>query len=199
MARQIEMVKIRARISIGSLIVETPFIQSFNVSKTRGQSSSFSASIKVPGDQNSSIVGDQVEISAGENTPSPKIFSGIVKKASITPCWDDPSYVIINITGTDVLSLLEGKQFTRRCKATKASWVTIQGVARRGLKSGKFKYKKEDTLMLSNTGIEENTELVKTISPVNANPIHKADPLPKHVGDAKTVGLAISFIQDAGT
>ena len=190
--RQIEMVKIRAKISIGTLSVETPFIQSFNVSKTRGQSSTFSASIKIHGDDNSSLVGDQVEIYAGTKLGITKIFSGMVKKASITPCWDDPSYVIINMTGTDVLSLLEGKQFTRRCKATKASWVTIQSVARRGLKSGKFKYKKEDVLMMTSAGIEESTELVKTIAPVMSN----VDSLSKNTERPKIVPIKISLNQN---
>ena len=48
----IELVKIRAVITIGnSLTVETPFIQSFNVRKSRGQISTFDASLKVEYDQ----------------------------------------------------------------------------------------------------------------------------------------------------
>ena len=45
----IERVKVRARIDIGGLSVSTPFVQSFNVRKQRGQISTFDASLKVTG------------------------------------------------------------------------------------------------------------------------------------------------------
>ncbi len=39
-------VKIRATVRVGSIVVETPYILSFNVTRTRGQPSSFSASLR---------------------------------------------------------------------------------------------------------------------------------------------------------
>lgn len=137
----ITMVRIRAKISIGGLSAETPFIRSFNVSKSRGQVSTFNAVLKVPHDSiTDNIVGDSVVIEAGEGSPNIKVFTGMVRQAKISPCWDDPYYVDLALSGSDRLSYLQGKKFTRRCRSTRASWVSIDSVVRRGLKSGKFKY-----------------------------------------------------------
>jgi hypothetical protein len=143
----IELVKVRAEISVGTLTVVTPFIQSFNVQKTRGQVSTFSAQLKVDSDQLSGTnVGGLVSISAGANGTMNKIYTGILKKSTITPCWDDPGYVMWNISGEDCLSLLNGKKYTRRCRATKYSWVAINSVVREGLRDGKFDAKAEEML-----------------------------------------------------
>lgn len=137
----IELIKVRAKIEIGnSLTVETPYIQSFNVRKTRGQSSTFDASLKIGCDDiKNSNLGGNVVIYAG-NCTTTKIFTGIIKKANISPCWDDPGYVFINISGADVSSLLQGKKYTRRCRATKGTWISIDSVVRAGLRDGKFAY-----------------------------------------------------------
>jgi hypothetical protein len=137
----ITMVKVRARITIGNLIVETPFIRSFTVSKSRGQVSTFNAVLKVPHDEfSSNLAGSNIFIEAGEDTPQNRIFTGVVKQAKISPCWDDPYYVDLSVSGADCLSNLQGKKYTRRCRSTRASWVAINSVVRAGLKSGKFKY-----------------------------------------------------------
>jgi len=139
----ISMVKIRAKITIGNLVVETPYIQSFNVNQARGQISTFSAQLKVPYTKVvSNIVGDAITIEAGRNSPQSTIFSGIVKRARISPVFDDPSHVMINMDGQDILSHLVGKKYTRRCRATKASWVTVDNVTRKGLRTGKFRAQK---------------------------------------------------------
>ncbi len=145
----IEMVKIRAKVSIGRLSVETPYVQSFNVRKQRGQVSSFDASLKVSHDEISgSMTGGNVVISAGENSASETIFTGICKVAKISPCYDDPKYVILSISGVDQLSLLQGKRYTRRCRSTTSTWVAITGVVREGFKSGKFTYKNEPMITI---------------------------------------------------
>lgn len=136
----IDLVKIRATISIGnSLSISTPFIQSFNVRKSRGQLSSFDASLKVRHEEISSgNIGGSVVIRAGSSGDQTTIYTGILKKSTVSPCWDDPGYVFLNISGTDVLSLLQGKNYTRRCRSTKSTWVSITGVSRHGLRSGRF-------------------------------------------------------------
>lgn len=169
MASEITMVKIRAKITIGdSFTVETPYILSFNVNKQRGQVSTFDASTKVLAGT-PSLTGGQIIIEAGTDDNLNKIFSGIVKKATIKPCFDDPQYVIIDLAGADVLSLLAGKKFTRRCKASKTAWISIEGVGRKGLKSGKFKYKKEETMVLDDAELDE-TSVTKSMSSTNLGP-----------------------------
>jgi hypothetical protein len=150
MASQIDMVKIRAKIELGTFTCETPYILRFSVSRGRTQYSTFDASMKV---DNSSLagnlIGENIVISAGENSPATVIFTGFIKQAQVNPCKDDPSYVILNISGADKFSYLEGKKYTRRCRATKGAFVTIDSVQRKGMKSGKLSYVQQESLDLS--------------------------------------------------
>lgn len=62
----ITAVPCRARISIGGLTVQTPYVLSFNVRKARGQVGSFDASLKVSHDEISgSISGGNAIVEAG--------------------------------------------------------------------------------------------------------------------------------------
>lgn len=135
----ISLVKIRATVSIGSLSVSTPYIQSFSVTKTRNQVSTFSASLKVAIGEISGVnTGGPVTIDAGTSTSKRRIFTGIIKTMTMTPCWENAKYVYLNISGVDILFLLENKKYTRRCRTSKTSWVMIDRVEREGLRSGKF-------------------------------------------------------------
>jgi hypothetical protein len=144
----IEMVKVRAKITVGGLSAGTPplgfnnHILSFNVDKARGQLSSFSASLKVRRDEVSggALNNAAIEIWAGENSASTQIFSGLVKTVTISPNRDDPSYVILNISGTDILSRLNGRKFTRRCRSSKGVWISIDNMSRPGLRDGKLAF-----------------------------------------------------------
>ncbi len=146
----IDRVKVRARVTIGSLIVQTgngyADVMNFNVTKSRRAPSSFSASLKVPaGAITGNLVGSNVKIEAGEDSAANVIFVGFARSAKISPCFDDPYYVILAIAGSDVLSFLQGKKYTRRCRATKSAWVSINSVVRKKLKSGKFETRKQET------------------------------------------------------
>ena len=144
----ITVVKVRATVTVCNISVSTPYIQSFNVTKTREQPSTFSASLKVSHSSLGDVLaGGNAKIEAGtEGGGTNTIFTGIVKQAKISPCFDDPTFVILTVSGSDVLSLLAGKKYTRRCRATLASWVGITGVSRKGLKSGRFAYQNEPTI-----------------------------------------------------
>lgn len=134
----ISQVPIRATISVGGTSIKTPYVLSFNVHRRRGSPSSFDASVKVnSGVGGGGLAGGGISISAG-SSGSTTIFTGIVKGAKITPCWDDPSYVIITLTGEDSLSLIKGNKYTRRARGSSSSFCLISGVVRSGLKSGKF-------------------------------------------------------------
>jgi len=52
----------------------------------------------------------------------------------------------MNVGGEDILSVLRGKKYTRRSTASNASWISIDGVARKGLRSGKFKAKADQMI-----------------------------------------------------
>lgn len=139
----ITQVKCRAEVSVGGITVVTPYVQSFNVRKQRGQVSTFDASLKVPAGTAGTLTGGDVTIRAGEGSATNLIFTGICRSAKVSPCFDDPQYVMLSISGADKLSLLQGKKFTRRCRSTASSWASITGVVRKGLKSGKFAYNTE--------------------------------------------------------
>jgi len=159
----IEMVRIRATITIGSLVVSTPYIQSFNVSKSRESFSTFTASIKVSHeDVSGAITGDSVVIAAGVRNSLDTIFTGMVKQASTQACLEDPNYVILNISGSDILSFLNGKKYTRRCRGTASTWVAIKSVDRAGFKSSKFIYKERDMLETTNDALVDSGSNVTT-------------------------------------
>jgi len=166
----IKLVPIRATINIGDggLVVSTPYIQSFNVQKSRGQSSTFSATLKVSSSALSATnVGGRVTIYAGSSGQS-KIYTGILKKSTVSPCWDDPGFVLLNISGTDVLSELQGKKYSRRCRATKSTWVSISSVSREGLRDGKFD--KEFQVLTTNGGSElKKNAVIDNMQTVKAN------------------------------
>lgn len=156
----IERVKIRATVEIGNLSVSTPYVQSFSVRKQRGQVSTFDASLKISHDEvTNAITGGSVVISAGEESPSDTIFTGICRAAKISPCYDDPKYVILSISGADQLSLMQGKKYTRRCRASQSTWVAITGVTREGLKSGKFAYTNEPTLEIEKGKLQKQSSV----------------------------------------
>ena len=183
----ITMVRIRAKIEIGNMTAGTPplgyenHILSFNVDRARGRRSTFSASLKVRhGDVSGTMQGDNIRIYAGANTNSPPIiYTGIVKSANIGPCREDPGFVILNINGEDILSTLQNKKFTRRCRSSKGVWVSIEGVVRPGLRSGKFlKQPGEPSIFTVGAESKEINDPVQTKQiPNNSN---RAEKIPKN-------------------
>lgn len=159
----IDVVKVRAEISIGNTLrCETPYVGAFNVTKSRGQFSTFSAQLKVNSSvMDSNFSGDNVVVKAGVYGNLNTIFTGIIKKATMTPCFDDPSYVMLNLQGTDILSYLVGKKYTRRCKASESTWVSIQGVSRPGFKSSKFSYQAQDKFFIGDDPANSGEKVIQ--------------------------------------
>lgn len=159
----ITRVKIRAKIEGAGFSVETPYIQSFSVRKVRNEVSSFSASIKINRESfadDGSLEG-LIIISAGVKDNLKKIFTGIVRKANISPCWNDPTYVILNISGEDILSELRNKKITRRQIKEKGPWALITGIDRKGHRSDKFKYINRSKIDMSESGEVEDPNITK--------------------------------------
>lgn len=147
----IEQIPIRASISSGSFSVVTPYILNFSVNKQRGTYTTFSASLKVLGEDVDKLT-DQVVIYAGVKGSLNKLFTGFIKKRRTTPCWDDPAYLILNIEGADVLTKLEFKKFNRRQIVSNTSWTLINSVTP-GLKSGTLKFTKDPVLVATSGNI----------------------------------------------
>lgn len=113
---------VRAEITLGgSIIIQTPNIESFNVHRARGQASAtFSASVKVQYTdvlRLSSLVSARVVIRAGEGTgfaALPIVFTGIIHSCTANPVRTDARLTMLNISGKDEMFIMEGQKINRR-------------------------------------------------------------------------------------
>ena len=128
--------KVRAKIEGPGFTAENENVVSFYIRKARNQLDTFNFSIKLDG----SVSGGtgEIKIFAGANTAT-LIFTGFLTSAKIRPCFEDPSKIIIDGSGTDYRKLLEGKQFTRRQTKGTACWVEITGLINQGLRTEKLR------------------------------------------------------------
>lgn len=134
----IQSIPIRATISFGGLTVKTPWVLSFNVTKTRNSKSTFSASVKVLSSDLASMSDNKVVIYAGEKGREKLIFTGYILSTRPSICFDDPNYTIINISGSDVLYRLDNEKYTRRQINSNTRWAVIESVVRTAGKGGQF-------------------------------------------------------------
>jgi hypothetical protein len=110
---------VRARIIVGGHTIFTPDVVSFNVSRSRKQMcATFSASVKTGHTSLGGITGSEISIAAGSDGILKTIFTGFVEKATISPIRTDASKVMLNMSGRDVLMLLDGRNVTRRASNT---------------------------------------------------------------------------------
>lgn len=120
----VEKQTIRAEVRLGSgIIVRTPNVMSFNIRKARGQmAATFSASLKVSHDEfagSSILLSDNITIKAGTGTSFdglPVLFTGKIYRCVINPVRTDASKVVLNISGKDVMAVMEGQKVNRRVK-----------------------------------------------------------------------------------
>jgi len=119
----VDCIKIRAEIRVGDVTIVTPYIRSFSVTRARRQGggappcAQFTATVKIPAGTSFDRIGNEVGIWAGRDGEENKIFTGYVHKITINPCREDASFIIINLSGRDILYRLEGQKFTRRVKS----------------------------------------------------------------------------------
>jgi hypothetical protein len=145
---------IRARIDTNLIeppgYVTTPNVISFSVRRARKQmSATFSASIKINHDDLVSDPRDSnIVIRAGYKNSLKIIFTGIVEKCVIQPVRSDASKIILNMSGRDYMSTLEGQKINRRLRTYKSGespaerWGVITGITSRSTpRIEKFKEK----------------------------------------------------------
>lgn len=132
-------VHIRATINFGGVVVVTPYILSFNVKKERNQKSTFSASVKILATDLVNLSDSNITINAGVEGSETRIFTGDVLQSNPSPCWEDPKYVILNISGSDILHRLENEKYTRLQEYSVSKWALITGVNRKAKKGSQFK------------------------------------------------------------
>lgn len=164
----ITLEKVRAEISFGNLIFETPDVKSFSVSRSRGQlAATFSASIEVPATTVFPLDQDVV-IRAGIEGDLDTIFTGVVKSVTVNPSFERATTYIVNMSGADRLQELEGKTISRRQRARAAStFAAITGVSskrpQKGISTEKRKQSGGGTKFVNpDTNMREHSKIVRT-------------------------------------
>jgi hypothetical protein len=127
----ISIEQIRARIEINTYVIETPYVKSFNITQTRGSlKNSFSATVEIPGNASLGNLNGNIVIYAGtkQNYLSRKRFTGVINSVQATPSPGKPNYMLLNISGVDIMYKLENKKFSRRIPSEGLGvFVTIEG------------------------------------------------------------------------
>lgn len=152
MTASLTTVCINCTVSMGGLGVSTPYIKSFSVNRSRGSQGTASASIKVLSSFNAAA-GESFSISCRSNGT---VFTGTIVKASASPCFDDPAYVIINVEAEDAWRELTGKKFTRRCRSSLSRWASVDGISRSGLRDTGFQKQKAKDVIVSGGEYEKS-------------------------------------------
>jgi hypothetical protein len=109
--------KIRAELWFGNNIVaKTPYILSFNVQKSRTQTSNtFNITVEILAGVSFPLNG-KIMIKAGLRGNLKDIFTGVIKQVRSEPSFGKPNYYKLTISGEGILADLEGKKFTRRLR-----------------------------------------------------------------------------------
>jgi len=172
---------IRAKIETGLVrgIIETPNVLSFSVRRARKQmSANFSASIKIrPENLVESTSGNStIQIFAGKKGSLDLIFTGIVEKCVIQPVRSDAAKIILNISGRDTFSVMEGQKINRRLKTVGKDmerWGVVTGIKTRNTtRLERFKEKIIDKkpkgiVNLQNTQLDTTPEAFRLRTDVN--------------------------------
>jgi len=164
----ITLEKIRARISFGSLVFETPDVQSMSVSRARSQlSASFNCSLEVPA-TTVFPVDQEIIIEAGTEGNLRQIFTGQVLQITVNPSFEDASNYVVNMSGSDKFQELEGKTFSRRQRTrSAATFAAITGVVTKAPQKGtSLELRKQSggsqTIANRDTNVREHSKLVRT-------------------------------------
>ena len=178
----IESVPIRATIKFGGITVKTPYILSFSVLKTRNTKTTFNARLKILSHNLSNISRNEITISAGKLNNERLIFTGYILTAKPSPCFDDPNYTILMLSGADILYRLDGEKYTRRQIDHKSRWAIIEGVQRKSPKSSRFQLvnkpidvtsddAKNDNEKDSTTDYTSMNKISRSTTNVSVNPV----------------------------
>ncbi len=164
----ITLEKIRARISFGSLVFETPDVQSFGVTRSRGQlAASFTCSIEVP--STTVFPADQeIIIEAGTLGNLRQLFVGQVLQITINPSFEDAANYVVNMSGQDKFNELEGKTFSRRQRTRgPTTFAAITNVISKAPQKGtSLELRKQSggsqKIANKDTNLREHSKLVRT-------------------------------------
>ena len=182
----INSVPIRATVTIGNKSVSTPYVLSFSVNKVRNSISTFQASLKMHIDDITAISNNKVVITAGSEGKERVIFTGYNLSSQPTPSWDDPGYVVLNISGKDILHRLEKEKYTRRQIFERNKWALITGLERRAIKGAQFELVNQETMTSTGGDFKNDFEKNNQTKPAEQAPV-QGEPLKAGVADNPVV------------
>ncbi len=116
----ITLEKIRARVTFGSLVFETPDVLSFGVTKSRSNlAASFTCSLEVPvttvfPTNQDIVIQAGILPGSGDTSDLKRLITGRVLSITVNPSFEDAANFVINLSGQDKLQELEGKTMSRR-------------------------------------------------------------------------------------
>ncbi len=164
----ITLEKIRAKITFGSLVFETPDVQSFSIGRSRGAlAASFNCSIEVPVTTIFPIDQDIV-IEAGTLGNLKQRFTGQVLQITVNPSFEDAASYVVNMSGQDRFQELEGKTLSRRQRTRgPTTFAAITGVVSKAPQKGislELRSQSGGSRRIANadTNLREHSKLVRT-------------------------------------
>jgi hypothetical protein len=154
---------VRAKITIGTLVVETPKILSFNITRARKQPyATFSASLEINIDDANIATSGLVVIEAGLKGNLIRRFTGYVEQVSMEPHWEKANIFVVNISGSDKM---KGKLATITGIVTEAhnkGYIMVDPITDKGTEGGRY--------ITSSLSMGDVPELIKTRDINTSNP-----------------------------
>ena len=131
-----EVQSVRAIINVGDMVVKTPYVLNFNVTRQRGTIwASASASLEVPRGTDLDALYGAITITVVVDGISKLLFTGYVDKVDITPSRSRYSSVLVTLQAYDVLYRLRNLKINRRVQLeADKTWCAITGVVRKDTK-----------------------------------------------------------------
>jgi len=129
----VEVQSVRAEVEIGNVILKTPYVKSFSVTRQRGVLwASASMSLELPRDSDNIASGDNIKIHAIVDGSSKLLFIGYIESLDVTPSMSKYGGIMLNITAYDKLYKLRLLKVNRRIQTSPGDvWCAITGVTRK--------------------------------------------------------------------
>ena len=128
---------VRAKVIIGSIILKTPYVKAFTVTRQRGVLwASASITLELPASSSNNVSGGDIKIYATVDNDTKLLFTGYVNTVDITPSMSKYGTSLLNITAYDKLYKLRLLKINRRIQVSPGDvWCSITGVTRKKSRS----------------------------------------------------------------
>lgn len=124
---------VRARVEIGNIVLETPYVKALSITRQRGTLwASASITLELPTDSGNTASGDDVKIYVTVDGNTKLLFTGYIETMDITPSMTKYGGILLNMTAYDKLYKLRLLKISRRIQTSPGDvWCSITGVTRK--------------------------------------------------------------------